>query len=200
MLSPLGAYSVLLTSLCSPWQAQLYRLPPKLRSSRPIACATNGNADGMSKSYPTTQRNIPVATSESAGTLLDGLESWLRQQTIESVLPRSQAKALLRDLRDDRRFWAQQRRQFNVVWLSLEASLRVETRPLSGVLGADTSKRLVDSIADADDDPALVSELRRRLLCTQHMEDFDNTCSLHNTCSQRKSFHAGTCCASLRGN
>ena len=55
----------------------------------------------------------------------------LRQQTIASVLPKDQAKALLADLRDDRRFWAQQRRQFNVLWISIEEGIRAEDRLLA---------------------------------------------------------------------
>lgn len=104
-----------------------------------------------------------------ASGLLDALDVWMRRQTIEAVLPRAQAKALLNDLREDRRFWAQQRKQFAVVWESIEIGLREETRPLSKVLGADTSARLLNAVDHMDDDPMLVhavlrSEVVERLL------------------------------------
>jgi len=85
----------------------------------------------------------------------------MRDQTIESVLPKAQAKALLLALRDDRRFWAQQRKQYTIVWVSFEAALRVEDRPLSELIGEVTSKRLLDAIEEMDDDPALVNAVLR---------------------------------------
>ena len=103
----------------------------------------------------------PHAQAEQAGLLLDALEAWLREQTIESVLPKASAKALLADLRDDRRFWAQQRKQFNVLWVSIEEGMRREDRPLSEVLGPVTSGQLLDAIEEMDDDPALVNSILR---------------------------------------
>ena len=96
-----------------------------------------------------------------ARTLLDALDGWLRSQTISSVLPKDQAKALLVDLRDDRRFWAQQRRQFATLWVSIEEGMRSETRPLATVLGPATSARLLDAVDAMDDDPALVNTVLR---------------------------------------
>ena len=103
---------------------------------------------------------VPSSGSD-ASALLDALDLWLRQQTIENVLPKHQAKALLADLRDDRRFWAQQRRQFAIVWTSIEAALRVETRPLSTVMGPDSCERFLDAVEQMDDDPALVNAVLR---------------------------------------
>jgi len=92
---------------------------------------------------------------------LDALECWLREQTIASVLPKEQAKELLTDLRDDRRFWAQQRRQFATLWVSVEEGMRNEERPLGTVLGPVTSERLLDAVEAMDDDPALVNSILR---------------------------------------
>ena len=136
--------------------------PP--RGGLPHVCAlepsaSDGIASGISNVNGIQQPShsyVPEKASVRATELLDALDCWMREQTIDSVLPKSQAKALLRDLRDDRRFWAQQRRQFNVVWTSFEAALRVETRPLSEVLGSDTSRRLAEAVEEMDDDPALV--------------------------------------------
>ena len=77
--------------------------------------------------------------------LLDLLELWIRQQAISSVLSRKQAASLLEELRNDRRFWAQQRKQFTRVWTSIVEGVRQETRPLSAVLGESTSSRLLDA-------------------------------------------------------
>ena len=38
---------------------------------------------------------VPSSGSDASALLLDALDLWLRQQTIESVLPKHQAKALL---------------------------------------------------------------------------------------------------------
>ena len=65
--------------------------------------------------FPARHCTPLAAEVPAAAPLLDALEGFLRSQTIESVLPRDDAKALLSDLRDDRRFWAQQRKQFAVV-------------------------------------------------------------------------------------
>jgi hypothetical protein len=99
-----------------------------------------------------------LVTSER---LLDALESWLREQTVESVLPKEQAKELLVEFRDDRRFWAQQRRQFNSLWVSVEEGMRTEDRPLSAVLGPETSERLLDAAEEMEDDPMLVNSILR---------------------------------------
>ena len=101
------------------------------------------------------------AVADAAGGLLDALDDWLREQTVASVLSKDQAKALLADLRDDRRFWAQQRRQFSLLWVSVEEGMRSEDRPLRSVLGPATTSRLLDALEQMDDDPALVNAVLR---------------------------------------
>ena len=93
--------------------------------------------------------------------LLDLLEVWMRRQAISSVLSRSQAAGLLEELRNDRRFWAQQRKQFTRVWTSIVEGLRQETRPLSAVLGDSTSARLLDAFEEMDEEPAMVDAILR---------------------------------------
>ena len=93
--------------------------------------------------------------------LLDSLDAWLRRHTVASVLPRSEAQALLDDLRGDRRFWAQQRRQYSRVWMQVEHALQQEARPLREVLGAETTARLLDAIANMDENPELVTAVLR---------------------------------------
>ena len=144
------------------------------RGRAPLACAadpvpfSNGEQLGVldESTVPPPLPSDSVSSIRASG-LLDALEFWLRDQTIEDVLPRSQAKALILDLRDDRRFWAQQRRQFAVVWVSIEQSMRVETRPLSVVLGNETSRRLVDSLVEMEDDPALINAVLRSEIVEQ---------------------------------
>jgi len=128
---------------------------PIPRVSGLVACASpplNGHTPH------TTTMDVPAAAGSS---LLDALDGWLRLQTIESILPRDQAKALLADLRDDRRFWAQQRKQYNVLWISIEQGIRAEDRPLAAVLGPTTSSQLIDALEDMDEDPALVNAVLR---------------------------------------
>lgn len=99
--------------------------------------------------------------------LLDVLEVWLRRQTVSSVLSRQQATALLEDLRGDKRFWAQQRRQFSRVWTAIVEGLSQEERPLSAVLGPDTSSRLLDALEEMDDEtlaPLVNSIVRSELV------------------------------------
>merc|ERR1711959_342565 len=57
--------------------------------------------------------DTPLASSDDheARQVLDALDGWLRRQTVEKILPKAQARALLNDFREDRRFWRQQRRQ-----------------------------------------------------------------------------------------
>ena len=93
--------------------------------------------------------------------LLDLLELWIRQQAITDVLSRKQAATLLEELRNDRRFWAQQRRQFTRVWTSIVEGLRQETRPLSAVLGESTSSRLLDAFEEMDQEPEMVDAVVR---------------------------------------
>lgn len=93
--------------------------------------------------------------------LLDLLELWIRQQAISSVLSRKQAASLLEELRNDRRFWAQQRKQFTRVWTSIVEGLRQETRPLSAVLGESTSSRLLDAFEEMDQEPEMVDAIVR---------------------------------------
>ena len=114
----------------------------------------SGSSDGGSSSSD-------VLDSAMARALLDALDVWLRSQTVASVLPKEQAKALLQDLRDDRRFWAQQRRQFATLWVSIEEGMRLETRPLVTVLGPETTKRLLEAVEQMDDDPALINSILR---------------------------------------
>ena len=91
----------------------------------------------------------------------------MRAQTVEAVLPKVEAKALLLSLREDRRFWAQQRKQFSVVWITFEKSLRDEKRPLSELLGSETSKRLLTAVEEMEDDPALVNTVLRSEIVEQ---------------------------------
>ena len=93
--------------------------------------------------------------------LLDLLELWIRQQAISSVLSRKQAASLLEELRNDRRFWAQQRKQFTRVWTSIVEGVRQETRPLSAVLGESTSSRLLDAFEEMDQEPEIVNAVVR---------------------------------------
>ena len=159
----------LLLLLCSlgghaAWQLQPMRWQPAHARCRRSSRASVAALDGGERAAPLLQSHANISSSETsaaAETLLDALDSWMRLQTIESVLPRHQAKELLLDLRDDRRFWAQQRTQFNVVWVSLEKAMRVEERPLSELLGEMTSDRLIDAIEEMDDDPALINAVRR---------------------------------------
>ena len=88
--------------------------------------------------------------------LLDLLELWIREQAITDVLSRKLAANLLEELRNDRRFWAQQRRQFTRVWTSIVDGLRQETRPLSAVLGESTSSRLLDAFEEMDTEHEMV--------------------------------------------
>ena len=103
-------------------------------------------------------RDACAADSEA---LLDSLDRWLRRQSIRSVLPPSQARHLLRDLRDDHRFWAQQRRQFARAWNLVEAGLRQETRPVGELLGNETASKVLSYSEDMDVDPAIVNALIR---------------------------------------
>ena len=112
------------------------------RSRQIFACAPLPERNGHSHHELHGQHVATAGDQQHAGLLLDALDCWLRSQTIESVLPREQAKLLLNDLRDDRRFWAQQRKQFNVLWISIEDGMRQEDRKLGDVLGPVTSARL----------------------------------------------------------
>ena len=93
--------------------------------------------------------------------LLDMLEGWMRQQKIASICSRGQATDLLEAFRADRRFWAQQRRQFTRVWTSILEGLEQESRPLSAVLGESTSSRFLEALEEMDEDPALVDAVLR---------------------------------------
>lgn len=157
-----------LLGACVAWPVQLRTASAPSRSGMLAACAPEPSRPAVASGQPNAvddaqsshnTRDSPSATR--AGQLLDALDFWLRRETIESVLPRAQAKALLTDLRDDRRFWAQQRKQFAVVWVSVEAAMREEVRPLSTVVGPDTTARLLHAVEHMDDDPALVNAVLR---------------------------------------
>lgn len=124
-----------------------------------VACAAEHAGGGEA---------VPDECSErEAVELLDVLEVWLRRQKVSSVLSREQATALLEDLRTDKRFWAQQRRQFSRVWTAIVEGLSQEERPLSAVLGPDTSSRLLDALEEMDDEtlePLVNSIVRSELV------------------------------------
>ena len=132
------------------------------------ACATAAeegpsaavSSPSASTAAPHVERELGDHHAESMR-LLDSLDAWLRRQTVASVLPRSEAQALLDDLRGDRRFWAQQRRQYSRVWMQVEHALQQEARPLREVLGAETSARLLDALANMDENPELVTAVLR---------------------------------------
>jgi len=108
--------------------------------------------------------DVPAAgadTEATASELLAILDVWLRGQSVSSVLSRRQASSLLEELRSDRRFWAQQRRQFARVWTAIEEGLGQETRPLEEVLGPDTSARLIDALEQMDEQPGAVNAVIR---------------------------------------
>jgi len=109
---------------------------------------------------PAPTLTLPHSSRRSLD-LLDALDAWLRRQTVSSVLPKAQARSLLQDFRDDRRFWAQQRRQYARIWVLIEQGMRQEHRPLRAVLGEDTSQRLLDALEQMDEDPALVTTIIR---------------------------------------
>ena len=101
------------------------------------------------------------AEEQSATSLLLALDVWLRRQEVSSVLSREQASALLEELRSDRRFWAQQRKQFSRVWAALVEGLSQETRPLEVILGTTTSGRLLDALEQMDEQPGAVNAVLR---------------------------------------
>lgn len=107
-----------------------------------------------------------TSSSASAKQLLVVLDQWLRRQSVSSVMSRQQASSLLEELRSDRRFWAQQRRQFARVWLSLEEGLKQEKRPLAEVLGPGTSSRLLDALEQMDEQPDVVNAVIRSEACS----------------------------------
>jgi len=147
--------ALLFASSCEAWRCWLPAPAGRglVRRSRLLTACAAAEQSSATAMMP--------SSGSDASALLDALDLWLRQQTIENVLPKHQAKALLADLRDDRRFWAQQRRQFAIVWTSIEAALRVETRPLSTVMGPDSCERFLDAVEQMDDDPALVNAVLR---------------------------------------
>ena len=118
-------------------------------------------ACGAAADEPVAEHVAGEHFEAEATQLLDLLEMWMRQQAISSVLSRKQATALLDELRDDRRFWAQQRKQFTRVWTALVEGLRQETRPLSAVLGNSTSSRLLTAFEEMDEEPAVVDAILR---------------------------------------
>ena len=142
--------------------------PPRIALLR--ACAADPSAAVSSPSTsPSSSHSAPsheggdttVDHHAESMRLLDSLDAWLRRQTVSSVLPKAQAQALLDDLRGDRRFWAQQRRQYSRVWMQVEHALQQEARPLREVLGAETSARLLDALANMDENPELVTAVLR---------------------------------------
>ena len=102
-----------------------------------------------------------ASRSDDAARLLAALDIWLRRQSVSSVLSRQQASLLFEELRSDRRFWAQQRRQFARVWVAIEEGLGQETRPLAEVLGPGTSSRLLDALEQMDEQPEVVNAVIR---------------------------------------
>jgi 1,2-phenylacetyl-CoA epoxidase PaaB subunit len=93
-----------------------------------------------------------ASAADDSRALLDALEAWVREQPVSSILPQAQAAELLADLRDDRRFWLQQRKQFSRIWGAIEQQVREEERPLRDVLGSETSARLLSALEEMQDD------------------------------------------------
>ena len=141
-----------------------HREPCRLVSSghKPAACGLPVRTALLAACEAAADEHVAAEHFQAEATqLLDLLEVWMRRQAISSVLSRKQATGLLDELRNDRRFWAQQRKQFTRVWTSIVEGLRQETRPLSAVLGDSTSARLLDAFEEMDEEPAVVDAILR---------------------------------------
>ena len=159
---------VIWVSIPAAWQPRLHHVAQRTPQQD---CSPSGSAwiiacAGKS-SHSDSDSLVAAVPASAADSLLDALDSWMRAQTVEAVLPKVEAKALLLSLREDRRFWAQQRKQFSVVWITFEKSLRDEKRPLSELLGSETSKRLLTAVEEMEDDPALVNTVLRSEIVEQ---------------------------------
>ena len=159
---------VIWVSIPAAWQPRLHHVAQRTPQQD---CSPSGSAwiiacAGKS-SHSDSDSLVAAVPASAADSLLDALDSWMRAQTVEAVLPKVEAKALLLSLREDRRFWAQQRKQFSVVWITFETSLRDEKRPLSELLGSETSKRLLTAVEEMEDDPALVNTVLRSEIVEQ---------------------------------
>ena len=159
---------VIWVSIPAAWQPRLHHVAQRTPQQD---CSPSGSAwiiacAGKS-SHSDSDSLVAAVPASAADSLLDALDSWMRAQTVEAVLPKVEAKALLLSLREDRRFWAQQRKQFSVVWITFEKSLRDEKRPLSELLGSETSKRLLTAGEEMEDDPALVNTVLRSEIVEQ---------------------------------
>lgn len=96
-----------------------------------------------------------------AQSFVTAYDSWLRTQTVSSLVPREALLALSAELEGDDAWWDRQRVRFDKAWARGEARLRGEVRPLREVLGEAASER-VASIAEAlDPDPEAVRTFLR---------------------------------------
>lgn len=149
----------------APLRTEQARQPRLLRRACPLFCEYAAGSAGSSDVHGAVdvgpERDVDRPALLDSSALLDALDHWLRRQSISTVLPKSQAKQLLRDLRDDQRFWAQQRRQFARAWVLFEAGLRAETRPVGTLLGKETSAKILSVAEEMETDPVLVNAVVR---------------------------------------
>ena len=126
------------------------------------SAASDAGSPGVAESRaPVGDESHEALGGDESQHMLGALEKWLREQPVESILSRDQAAALLQSFRDDGRFWAQQRRQYARLWHKVEEGMSREERPLSEMLGDETSARLLDALEQMDTDEALVASLIR---------------------------------------
>lgn len=93
--------------------------------------------------------------------LVARFDAWLRQQTLESLLPLDDALALLEEAGADEAAWSRARPRFEKLWARGEELLRAEKRPVEALLSPTARARLLDAVAAAEPDPEAVRAFLR---------------------------------------
>jgi hypothetical protein len=94
--------------------------------------------------------------SDAPARFVAALETWLRAQPLQDLVPRSDLDALIQESRDDDALWTELRPRFDRVWEWVEARLRNETRPLRDVLSPEASERFLSGLERVEPDPDAV--------------------------------------------
>lgn len=149
-------------STFSPW----WRAQVGLLLLLGLASSTDGHAPRartcMARAHRQQPRVVSAMVAPSSGeeddlvvvgTLLDAVEEWVREQRVQDILPEAKLRSFLAAVRADASFWERQHHQYERLWHRIEAQLRLDTRPVRDVLGAELSDDLVEMLQTYDTSP-----------------------------------------------
>ena len=94
-----------------------------------------------------TTRRISV---EDSNNLVDFFQIWIREESLESLLPKTSMFKVIDELKNNTILWERSKSRYNELMLEYEAKLRNEKRTLQAILGEAATKEILKSSENLD--------------------------------------------------